>query len=484
MGNPECLQLLLQVTNDELLNRLDNGGYTPADYALDLSHNICRVQKSMLCDAQCPCTISLELLFNANCALYHPKGVSYSPWPWTSRRGVVKLANEMKNRRETLKCLALEHLSILEIEEFRLEDENILDAHASRVIERLQEHNVDVPAFLAVSRGGGFLTDNRHYGSIYHWVHDGVEVDCFFNIGFRDINTPNAYGFPPLVIPYNYIGNPASYISSLVEHGAQLFHRLEYTHLTKQENTIIGATSAHWVFSHIGEYLETMCNGHVTLDSNNKGAIGQLNVQVLPADVVDGCCCKCSLSGCSPLVWMLKSMLQYTDSDLIDIAQSMYWYMNHFSSDMRMKNYREAVRFGTSEVLDIQHTCCQGARDGFHRLPKYDPEDIREIEEDQATLLETLEVLVHEFEDKITGILEQEGDVSTSLAEFWTGYWYDRMNEVLMELDGHDISLEERTEAERIGVKWDDDASEISSEGEYETMFDIKYWYRRIEEIA
>lgn len=388
----------------------------------------------------------------------------------------------MKNRRETLKYLALEHLSILEIEEFRLEDENILDAHASRVIERLQEHNVDVPAFLAVSRGGKFLPENLEYRSIYHYVHDDVEADCFFNIGFRDINTPNAYGFPPLATPYGFVARQSSYILWLVEHGAQLFHRLEYTHLTKQENTIIGATSAHWAFSYIGEYLETRCNNHLNLDTNNKGAIGQLNVQVLPADVVDECCCSCSLSGCSPLVWMLKSMLQDTDSDLLDIAQMMYWYMNHFSSDIRMKDYREAVRFVTSEALDIQHTCCQGARDRFHRLPKYDPEDIREIEEDQAILLETLEVLVHEFEDKITGILEQEGDVSTSLVEFWTEYWYDRMNEVLKELDGDGISLEERTEAERIGVKWDNDRSEMSSEREDKN--DIRYWYRRIEEIG
>ena len=476
MDKPECLQLLLQVTNDELLNRLDNGGYAPADYALGLSHNICRVPKSMFCDAQCPCTTSLELLFNANCALYHPKGKMIR----ASRRGAVKLANEMKNRRETLKCLALEHLSILEIEEFRLEDENILDAHASRVIERLQEHNVDVPAFLAVSRGGKFLMENLQYGSIYHYFHDDVDADYFFNIGFRDINTPNAYGFPPLATPYSLVDRQPSYILWLVEHGAQLFHRLEYTHLTKQENTIIGATSAHWAFSHIGEDLEMVCNGYV---SNEKRAIGQLNVQVLPVDVVDECCCKCSLSGCSPLVWMLKSMLACTQSNLLEMSQLLYWYMSRFSSDMKMKDCSDAVRFVTSDALNIQHTCC-GGKSFSRRVPKYDLEDIREIEEDQAALLEALEVLVHEFEDKITGILEQQGDVSTSLAEFWTGHWYDRMNEVLKELDGHGISLEERTEAERIGVKWDDDASEISAEGEYEAKFDIRYWYRRIEEIA
>lgn len=395
---------------------------------------------------------------------------------------MVKLANEMKNRRETLKCLALEHLSILEIEEFRLEDENILDAHASRVIERLQEHNVDVPAFLAVSRGGKFLTENLRYGSIYHYFHDDVDADYFFNIGFRDINTPNAYGFPPLATPYSFVARQSSYILWLVEHGAQLFHRLEYTHLTKQENTIIGATSAHWAFSHIGDYLEIMCNDHLTPDSNNKSAIGQLNVQVLPVDVVDECCCKCSLSGCSPLVWMLKSMLQDTDSDLLDMAQKMYCYMSHFSSDLNMKDCSDAVRFVTSDALNIQHTCCDGDQYLSRRVPKYDLEDIREIEEDQAALLETLEVLVHEFEDKITGILEQQGDVSTSLAEFWTGYWYDRMNEVLKELDGHDISLEEKAEAERIGVKWDDDRSEMSSEREDKN--DIRYWYRRIEEIG
>ncbi|RYP62588.1 hypothetical protein DL771_009667 [Monosporascus sp. 5C6A] len=112
----------------------------------------------------------------------------------------------------------------------------------------------------------------------------------------------------------------------------------------------------------------------------------------------------------------------------------------------------------------------------------YDAEEIQEIEEEQAALLETLEDLAQEFEDKVTDTLEQEStEPLAALGEFWTGYWCNRMEEVLDDLNGATISDEERLAAERIGVRWDDEPDDESDE---EDRSDIKYWYRRIDEIA
>ncbi|KAK7742167.1 hypothetical protein SLS62_010819 [Diatrype stigma] len=109
--------------------------------------------------------------------------------------------------------------------------------------------------------------------------------------------------------------------------------------------------------------------------------------------------------------------------------------------------------------------------------PNYDPEDVKEIEEEQATVLEILEDLVLEFEGEIGGILERETTeaVLAALGDFWTGYWHDRMDEVLRELDGCTLLAEEKAGAERIGVKWKEEVIEE------EDNFD--YWCKRIEEI-
>ncbi|RYP43503.1 hypothetical protein DL768_009891 [Monosporascus sp. mg162] len=146
-----------------------------------------------------------------------------------------------------------------------------------------------------------------------------------------------------------------------------------------------------------------------------------------------------------------------------------------------MQHHKDLIRFTTFKALKIQHTCCKPFPGGFRR-PSYDVEEIQEIEEEQAALLEILEGLVKEFEEKVLDILEQETtETLAALGEFWTGYWCHRMEEVLDDLNSATISDEERFAAERIGVRWDDGPDYESDE---EEKRDIKYWYRRMDEIA
>ncbi|RYP22652.1 hypothetical protein DL765_001502 [Monosporascus sp. GIB2] len=133
----------------------------------------------------------------------------------------------------------------------------------------------------------------------------------------------------------------------------------------------------------------------------------------------------------------------------------------------------------------LKHTCCDAMDEPIlHRAAIDDPQDIQDIEEEQAALLGVLEDLVQEFEAKVIGIPEEgTADTIAALWEFWTGYWHDRMEEVLEGLYGRDISHEERIGAEAIGVRWDDESSH-GLVAEREDRSDINYWYRRIEEIA
>ncbi len=495
-NRPECLKLLLEHADEKLLDHRGAAVSTAVNYALISSREICQAQHGTLCDARCPCTDTLEMLLGTNCALCPDRYHRYI-FSAASQRSKVKYAEGLRTRRESLKTLALKHLPFSEVEYFGLKEAVVLDAHVVRVTKRLQECGVAVPA--ACNIGGPFQRCYQEYTPIYHILEHSYDADIFFNLGFRDIDVADVDGFPGLAIHGRRVGG-FHYCLWLVEHGARPFRHLEYTSHTRQQDAIGGATSAHWVFCHIGREISLPGFDWIRDDLEWKVATSQLNAQVLSVDVKDECRCRCSRDGCSPFLWMLKqwtvlrsSMRSRRWHGTVDISN----YIKYFGRDMEAELFEEAVRFMTFETLGIQHTCCGGG--SGVRVPNYDPGDIREIQEGQAALLQTLEDLVREFEGKISGILEQgTPDVPVDLAAFWTGYWSDRMEEVLEELDGCDISYEEKAEAERIGVKWDDESSKTKTltyeykedlgdwedwEG-LEGLDDFSYWLRRIEEIA
>ncbi|RYO81601.1 hypothetical protein DL766_000834 [Monosporascus sp. MC13-8B] len=391
-------------------------------------------------------------------------------------RSKLKYVEGLQNRRERLKHLALEHLSPVDAENLGLYDGNVLDSVAGRVIERLHKHHVPVPVPLLsiVSRGLSYTNE-----SIYFDLRSATDAELFFRLGFRDPNTTGTYEPTPLAYAAKS-GCSIAYILWLIEHGADVSRCLEYSSDTFPQFVIQGATNAHWLSGWIGDWIPSSQNVEC-LNPEERRAVGQLNAIVLRVYARDGCRCRCSIGGYSPLLWMLGRMY-YDTKAVTSLVARLAWYMEHFGSDMSVQQHKDSVRFITFETLRIQHTCCNPKSSWDWPCPSYDFEEIQEIEEEQAALLEILGDLVAEFEGRVMDILEQEStETLAALVEFWTGYWCDRIKEVLEDLNSAMISDEERLAAERIGVRWYDEPDE---EPEEEDKRDIKYWYRRIDEIA
>lgn len=467
---PECLQLLLQYTDDGLLNATDLEGYSPLHYAILHSKQICYARDcTKLCDCECPCAISVKLLLDADCAieLHHLSLTG-------SFRALMECAIAMKDRRERLSNLAMKHLLLPDIEELKLEGE-MLDSRAPDAVKRLRECAIPVPSALYP----GEYTETKG-GSIYHQNTNVTKANIFFDLGFSEVDTPDWFGRPPLTFKGHCLG----YALWLVDHGAQLFHVIEYTTNALPSMKVLGATSAHCLLSGLGR--ELFLNYHFNINPKNnqeftkeKDNIIQLTAQIMPSNILDKCVCKCCLGGCSPFLWMLKSMLPYSPQRDC-YTQFFPWYVHHFGLEMSLKAHIDAIRWRTFEALGIQHTCCSEAHG---RVPVYDTNDIRDIEEEQAALLDILEDLVEDFQDRVTRILEQDdADIIGDIKQFWTGYWRDRMEDVLSKLDGDDLSDEEKRGAEGIGVKWND--AQIMGSEDDEDQADIQYWFRYIEEIA
>jgi hypothetical protein len=82
---------------------------------------------------------------------------------------------------------------------------------------------------------------------------------------------------------------------------------------------------------------------------------------------------------------------------------------------------------------------------------------------------------------------ETEGEFpDADFIDFLEGYWKDRMEGVLMEMEESKMTNEQKRKLEEIGVKLSKDVEEVPRvmEEEMEEEKDLSYWIRRMDEIV
>jgi hypothetical protein len=121
-------------------------------------------------------------------------------------------------------------------------------------------------------------------------------------------------------------------------------------------------------------------------------------------------------------------------------------YLENFWVYFEARHYAEALRYLTFEVLGIHHCCCQAL------APVCNSPD--EIEDKHGYELALLEELLREFDGELTKVLQDPSISIVHITEFWTHTWVGRMTEVLDKLEGDNLTVDEKREAEEIGVVW------------------------------
>ncbi len=147
-------------------------------------------------------------------------------------------------------------------------------------------------------------------------------------------------------------------------------------------------------------------------------------------------------------VWFKRKM-RLTD-DTIDVAPVFITYLKEYGNALRREHYCAAIRFTTFDALGIAHTC--RCRMHYGRRPQLDAEEIAEIQNEYAELLELLESLIEEFETNALETFDAATDGLDSMIAFWNSYWVRRMNEVLSELSR--AGEASKAAAEDLGVVW------------------------------
>lgn len=117
---------------------------------------------------------------------------------------------------------------------------------------------------------------------------------------------------------------------------------------------------------------------------------------------------------------------------------------------------------------------------------RHTPEEIDEINSEQETLLALFAELLVEFE--LIAYEDRSGVplIVSDPEEFWVRRWLPRITEILDGLDGNELTEDEISAAEALGVVWGPqpaEESETERTEEWEWKFSPENVMRQLEEI-
>ncbi|KAI1148212.1 hypothetical protein F4825DRAFT_106855 [Nemania diffusa] len=469
--HPNCLRLIVNKSEQSIIDYRDMEGYQALDYA-----------------AQLKCEESVVILIENQCSMDIKCLRDYQ---YISADVIV---TGLKTRLERLKSLAVKHLSELEITRLNLGNDYTLDRNGIEVQQILEDRGIMMPDETSRVSWHGivypWLFDT--YCSVFHLYGDTNLLDLLWDHKFRDINSLDYMGRPPLLTANLFapslLGDCYDRYIWLIEHGANLWAPLSIR--LEKGITKDLVTPAHFLFATIGRWWDA----DLTCKPPSIEVVRSLTKKLLAVHAADDCLCKCTLDGCTPLTMFLKCLNQHYDAtrgwvwSRLDnpqaIASTLVRFIQEAHPNLTMEQHLIVVRYMTHEALDIVHTCCRFNLFGDCEDQHLASEEVEEINGEQSYLLGLLDDLVVEFEQisrddrngMPLGLCDPE--------EFWTRCWVDRMNAVLEELNGDDIGETERSEAEAIGVVWDTKSTALSElETEPEPERTPEYFLGQLEEI-
>jgi hypothetical protein len=137
----------------------------------------------------------------------------------------------------------------------------------------------------------------------------------------------------------------------------------------------------------------------------------------------DSCFCACFVGGCLPSTIFMTQATSGLDWRSGGALANFFKFLDSVASDDVKKMHDilapVVLRLCTFELLELTHTCHYNTL----RIEEVEKCDVAEIQSEQCHLIDRLDELVTEFEDKYR-------ELSVTLPEFLSGYWRDRMDEV------------------------------------------------------
>lgn len=338
---------------------------------------------------------------------------------------ILQYIDALRQRRQGLKQIALQHLTNRELHQFHLNDDAVLDANSLSIYNKLIENRVSIPK--------SFYPGDRP--TVYHRLEyrrrseERTATSTFeslFSRGFIDFDAKDQTGCTPLLSiarMSKWTIESTDDIGWLLDRGASL----EFSALKS--------------FQHFFFYAAIQFSSMLESPSGlNYAAIAKLVSKSGPVSngaVVDACVCFCSSKGCSPIHFLKycskikgssHSRCGEINRKVLDQTLEKWIELYDLDNIELAKLYSEACRQEIFDRLGMTHTCCFGIRNWktIKRKPFSTDEERTTIRLREISLTEQLELIMLAYE---ASYLDYHG----SLQSFWRSWW-NRLDEIIPDL--------------------------------------------------
>ncbi|KAK0368494.1 hypothetical protein CLIM01_14151 [Colletotrichum limetticola] len=452
-AKPDILKRLVKVVDSNILNQRDRTGSRALETAMALSSRHCVNGREHARCKRCSCYLCVKYLLDAGCDPVQMDGTRKLGTCPPDLDIILVTSSELARRHYVFhmrKARGLRRPGHALTSKSLFTKPRVGENRTTRDI---QGSILQAPRQICDETDGAI-------GSTSDWIFKQIrfvyQADLFYRHGFTpgpdvflQLRQPDAFRLRAFLNP--------GIVSWLLEHGGNLFLRSSAGPVNKTAG--YGVFAAHYVFYLLGNNAQNWLRScrdtgqfSVTFET--------LRTTVTCRSLTDGCLCPCSTRGCSPFLWMMKGFLAHSimwvvppEEKFSILAERMVAYYSLSGHNLTLLTYVEAIRFMTFAALDLVHSCCS-ARSLVEEGADWVDIDDAEIVENQGFLLDLHEDLVAEFIQEAGGYLGEEPKNGRSFPQFWRSYWTDRIAEELEKLDGEELNIAERREAEEIGVVW------------------------------
>lgn len=339
------------------------------------------------------------------------------------------------HRRKQLQALTENNLPRSVQDQLCIKSQSLLNIHAYEAYKLIAAVSVGLEGLL------------EHYQwSVFDYI--GVNFDLanrLWSAGFRDVDKID--GDNQTCLTKAWRNTPPcdlevflQKMNWLISKGANLYHQ-------NSSGLVL-----HDIGNNVGSILYWMKEDNLKhslskVDSLSESSKTLLRT-ILSDNTRDGCKCACSPNGCSPMTTLLSGLLprrtdHVTTAKLIHIfaqllSVALFPLILEPELDRALKDHLsiDIIRFITFDSLGISHTCLHGYR-------KFEPEEIKEIQDEERLLILDLQRLLTEFLDELKMRRSQ-------LPSYITGLWRARMASFLSTSRPH--SAKEVTQFLELGV--------------------------------
>ncbi|KAF4960374.1 hypothetical protein FGADI_1021 [Fusarium gaditjirri] len=386
----DILEVLAKKTNPEIWIQHDHEGATILNLAMEVSHEICNSEEYLdgLC---CPCTLPLRIILANGCPIIPHRDFCRLVDPYPRDPSFFKasfhcktlLAKELRSRRQQLRDLARNHLSITELSSFTASEE-VPDIDAMEMDRLLRQKGIfglgPLSTFVEEDLDQQPLPDVTYYSrSIFVDLKSPEDADLFTDFGFKVICADQDHVSSLYKASFADDFPLSRYIS--LDYAIWLFER--QAPLWKWSYRFSSPMPSAFVLADIRGMQDRKCPGQDNIRDKAEHYVSE-------SDLVDACSCLCSPDGCTPFTsrmkWLAHSYNQFEELVLQDYTARFGSFVEKYGRSLNLSHQVIMVRQATFAALDLKHTCLD--RPGYSHHPEsiypmYWLDPVTELEPDE-----------------------------------------------------------------------------------------------------